>query len=392
MEPGGKMFTKIEQVFDNLFMKVRPVPAGMYQYQAPADAPLPYKWHLRVEADGTGMMVLNASTVLHLNQTAVEYAYYLAQDKKKAEIVQLVAERYDVEKAQAEKDLDEFMDKVTLLIGSEDLDPETYLDMERVMPHAKKLTAPLRIDCALTYRVSSGTEPAVAPNERVTRELSTEEWETVLDTVWRAGVPHVIFTGGEPTLRNDLPDLIAKTEQIGIVCGLLTDGRRLTDRKYLETLLTSGLDHIMLLADEASRDFWQALKLLMPADIAVTVHATLTKANQAGFSALLENLAAEKVTSLSLSAEDETLSKQLDEASRKTAELGMRLVWDLPVPYSALHPAALEEWEAGSRIPEGADKAWLYIEPDGDVLPAQGINRVMGNILRDPWSKIWKRR
>ena len=55
------MLNKIEQVFDNLFMKVCPVPAGMYQYQAPADAPLPYKWHLRVEADGTGMMVLNAS-------------------------------------------------------------------------------------------------------------------------------------------------------------------------------------------------------------------------------------------------------------------------------------------------------------------------------------------
>ena len=386
------MFAKIEQVFDNLFMKIRPVPAGMYQHQAPADAPLPYKWHLRVESDGTGILVLNASTVLHLNQTAVEYAYYLAQDKTKSEIIALVAERYDVERAQAEKDLDEFIDKVTILIGSEDLDPETYLEMERITPHVKKLTAPLRIDCALTYRVSSGTEPTVAPNERVTRELSTEEWIKVLETISNEGVPHVIFTGGEPTLRNDLPDLISKTEQIGVVCGLLTDGRRLTDRKYLESLLASGLDHIMLLADEGSQDFWQALRLLMPADIAVTVHATLAKSNQADFNSLLENIAAEKVASLSLSAEDETLAKQLDEASHKAAELGMRLVWDLPVPYSAYHPVAMEEREAGSRLPGGAGKAWLYIEPDGDVLPAQGVNRILGNILSDPWSKIWKKR
>ena len=385
------MFIKIEQVFDNLFMKVRPVPAGMYQYQAPADAPLPYKWHLRVENDGTGMMVLNASTVLHLNQTAIEYAYYLAQGKKKAEIIELVADRYDVDKAQAEKDLDEFIDKITVLVGSEDLDPETYLDMERVMPHTKKLTAPLRIDCALTYKVSSGTESIVAPNERVTRELSTEEWIKVLETISNVGVPHVVFTGGEPTLRNDLADLIGKTEQLGIVCGLLTDGIRLTDKKYLKSLLESGLDHIMLLADESSQDFWQALKLLMPADIAVTVHATLTKANQSGFNNLLEKLAAQKVTTLSLSAEDESLSKQLDEASHKAAELGMRLVWDLPVPYSACHPVALEEKEAGGRLPEGAGKTWLYIEPDGDVLPSQGVNRVLGNILSDPWSKIWKR-
>ncbi len=385
------MFTKIEQVFDNLFMKIRPVPAGMYQYQAPADAPLPYKWHLRVEADGTGIMVLNASTVLHLNQTAIEYAYYLAQGKEKAEIVGLVADRYDVDKAQAEKDLDTFIDKITVLVSSEDLDPETYLDMERVLPHSKKLTAPLRIDCALTYKVSSGTESIVAPNERVTRELSTDEWIKVLDTISNAGIPHVVFTGGEPTLRNDLADLIGKTEQVGIVCGLLTDGIRLTDKKYLKSLLESGLDHIMLLADESSQDFWQALKLLIPADITVTVHATLTKANQSGFSALLEKLAVQKVSTLSLSAEDESLSQQLDEASHKAAALGMRLVWDLPVPYSACHPVALEEKEAGVRLPEGAGKAWLYIEPDGDVLPSQGVNRVLGNILSDPWSKIWKR-
>jgi len=386
------MFNKIEQFFDNLFMAVQPVPAGIYQYQAPADAPLPYKWHLRIEADGTGLLVLNASTVLHINNTAAEYAYYLAQGKKKAEIVQRVVERYDVEKAQAEKDLDEFIEKVTLLIESEDLDPVTYLDMERVTPHTKKLSAPLRIDCALTYKVSPGTESAVAPIERVTRELTTREWETILESVWNAGIPHVVFTGGEPTLRADLPDLISKTEQIGLVSGILTDGLKLVDKKYLATLLNSGLDHIMLLANETSKDFWKALKLLMPADIAVTVHVTLTESNKAGFIAFLDKLAREGVTSISLSAEEESLSRQLEEASQKTAELGMRLVWDLPVPYSSSHPLALEQREAGNHIAEGAGKTWLYVEPDGDVLPAQGINRVMGNILRDPWSKIWKRR
>ena len=39
--------------------------------------------------------------------------------------------------------------------------------------------------------------------------------------------------------------------------------------------------------------------------------------------------------------------------------------------------------------PEGMGKAWLYVEPDGDVLPAQGVSRVLGNFLTDPWEKIW---
>jgi len=37
-----------------------------------------------------------------------------------------------------------------------------------------------------------------------------------------------------------------------------------------------------------------------------------------------------------------------------------------------------------------AGRAWLYIEPDGDVLPAQEINQVLGNFLTDSWQKIWK--
>ena len=38
----------------------------------------------------------------------------------------------------------------------------------------------------------------------------------------------------------------------------------------------------------------------------------------------------------------------------------------------------------------GAGRAWLYLEPDGDVLPTQGINQVLGNFLRDDWKQIWE--
>jgi hypothetical protein len=31
------------------------------------------------------------------------------------------------------------------------------------------------------------------------------------------------------------------------------------------------------------------------------------------------------------------------------------------------------------------------VEPDGDVLPAQGMaGQVLGNLLRDPWETIYK--
>ena len=40
--------------------------------------------------------------------------------------------------------------------------------------------------------------------------------------------------------------------------------------------------------------------------------------------------------------------------------------------------------------PEQVVRQHLYVEPDGDVLPAQGYNVVLGNLLRDSWETIWE--
>ena len=93
------------------------------------------------------------------------------------------------------------------------------------------------------------------------------------------------------------------------------------------------------------------------------------------------------VTKVSLSSVDSTLSKSLQTARDQIAERGLELVWNIPVPYSSLHPVALETGDAAI---EGAGKAWLYVEPDGDVRPTQGDPNVLGNLVSDPWKKIWK--
>jgi MoaA/NifB/PqqE/SkfB family radical SAM enzyme len=94
------------------------------------------------------------------------------------------------------------------------------------------------------------------------------------------------------------------------------------------------------------------------------------------------------VKSFSLTASNPGLQNSLIQARNQAASLGLSLVWDLPVPYSAFNPVALETQM--DDLPLGAGHTWLYIEPDGDVLPAQGINQVLGNILTDPWEKLWQ--
>jgi len=357
--------------------------------QATLDDEKPYRLHLRLRKDGSGTLVVNASTILHLNPTAAEYAYHFIKGTPHEEAAKEISSRYRISKGIALEDFQDFVGRIRALIETPDLDPVSFLDFERVAPHSGDLTAPVRLDCALTYRLPPETDAEYAPAKRVERELSTDEWRQILDIAWREGVPHVTFTGGEATLREDLPDLIAHAEKNGQVCGLLTDGLKLADRSYLHMLLNTGLDHLLFLLQPENEASWSALETIMPEDLFTTAHITVNEKSLQKMDETLQRLAALKVTSLSLGLADIALHDSMDEVRDKAANLSLQLAFDLPVPYSADHPVALET--AHDDVPSGAGKSWLYVEPDGDVLPAQGMaGQVLGNLLKDPWEAIYK--
>lgn len=385
--------TSIKDTFRRLFAPHEPIPTGVYPYQAPPDAPFPYRLHLRVDPDGSGILIVNASTVLHLNPTAAEYAYYLVKGNTSDEVASSITRRYhSVRREQVVADFSSLVERIQTMVQTPDLDPETYLDFERQTPYSGQLTAPYRLDCALTYRTSPGSASDAAPLDRVKRELSTDEWKKILDKAWDAGIPHIIFTGGEPTLREDLLELLAYCDLKGQVTGLLTDGLRLNDPTFLNDVIQPrvGLDHLMLIFQPERNESWEALKNLLAADLFVIVHLTITPENAQAAGEILNRLSQMGAKALSLSASSPDLQNTIQDLRNQAAQLSLPLVWDLPVPYSSTHPVALEisKHEEDNYV-QGAGKAWLYVEPDGDVLPAQGINSVLGNFLTDPWEQIW---
>jgi MoaA/NifB/PqqE/SkfB family radical SAM enzyme len=102
---------------------------------------------------------------------------------------------------------------------------------------------------------------------------------------------------------------------------------------------------------------------------------------------ILERLAKLNVQSLSLTFPNDSQHEIYDDLHNQAASLGLALKFDLPVPYSEHNPIAFETLP--DRNPPGAGNAWFYIEPDGDVLPAQGMaGNVLGNFLRDDWKTI----
>jgi MoaA/NifB/PqqE/SkfB family radical SAM enzyme len=390
------------------FAPVKPLSKEILHYQTPPDADEQYRLHLRVEGNGRGLLVVNAATVLHLNQTAAEYARLLIQGVNEEEAARTIAKRYRVSRAQAEDDYRRLREHILTLATTVDLDPVTYLDMERVEPFSAETSAPYRVDLALTYRLDEAGTLDPEARKRVDRELTTEEWQQALSQLWEVGVPHVCFTGGEPTLREDLVALVRHAEELGQVTGLLTDGRRLREQAYLDTLLLAGLDHLQITlashqpevhdAIVGQAGAWEkadaGLRKAVAGDIYVVVHIVVTPANADSVAETVAYLAELGVPAVALSsplraASEEAgqrLQSALEEAQDATHVHGLTLIWDLAAPYSHVNPVEME----ADLAPEQAVRQYLYVEPDGDVLPAQGYNVVLGNLLRDPWEATWE--
>ncbi len=389
------------------FTPYRPLAQEMLHYQTPPDAADQYRLHLRIEKDGRGLLVVNAATVLHLNQTAAEYARLLIQGLAEDDAVRAITRRYRVGAAQARADYRRLQEQIMTLATAVDVAPDAYLDA-RVEPFSVETSAPYRVDIALTYRLDeSGTLQGEA-RRRVERELTAAEWREVLNRLWQVGVPHVCFTGGEPTLRDDLVDLVRHAEGLGMVSGVLSDGRRLRDAAYLDALLRAGLDHLQVtmashLPEVHDRLVGQAgwweqavagLRNAISADLYVVVHLVITPENAATAVETVDYLGNLGVRAVALSsplasADEEQrapLQAALSAAQEAAQARDMAVIWNLAAPYSHANPIELEADLATQQV----TRPYLYLEPDGDVLPAQGCNVVLGNILGDAWEAIWQ--
>lgn len=380
------MKKKLDLLFERIFYTPKPLTAGIYSSMIDIEEK-PHRVHLRIENDGTGMLVLDASTVLHLNETATEIAYYMVSDLEDEEIIAQLVKRYQVSQPIAAQDVEDFEDRVETLLRTPDLDPETFLDMERVVRHSADTSTPFRLDCAITYQIPSGGADEYTPAKRVDRLLTTEEWKEIIRKAWDWGIPHLVFTGGEPTLRPDLGELVQYAEELGQVTGLITNGFRLTEKDYLKSLLESGLDHLMLIFQDNEELSWEAIKDSVQEDIHLSVHLTLSRSITENLSEIMDRLVSVGVQNISLSAPAPVNETVLATASRLAAEKGLRLIYDLPVPYSELNPVNFELEEDQTAL-KGAARSWVYVEPDGDVLPGQGYLNKLGNFLTDPWMVI----
>jgi radical SAM protein with 4Fe4S-binding SPASM domain len=269
------------------------------------------------------------------------------------------------------------------------------------------------MDLALTYRCNNDCAHCYNGRERTFPELDTDTWKIILGRLWDLGIPHIVFTGGEPTLRNDLPELIAHAESLGQIVGLNTNGRRLAHPAYVASLVDAGLDHVQITVESsdaaihnqmvgASTAFAQTIRGVQNAlasSLFVMTNTTMLRTNVKTLSETLDFLANLGVPTIGLNAliysgrgltvgsglRERELRSVLDMAVSKTDLGGQRLIWYTPTQYCEFDPTQHNLGVKGCT-------AALYsmcVEPNGDVLPCQSYYRALGNILVDPWDRIW---
>jgi radical SAM protein with 4Fe4S-binding SPASM domain len=291
---------------------------------------------------------------------------------------------------------------------------------DTILPFSKKdLSAPYRMDLAITYRCNNRCHHCYNPQNRQRQELDTDTWKAILDQLWQIGIPHIIFTGGEPTVRQDLPALVAHAEGNGQITGINTNGRLLKDKALVKSLVEAGLDHVQITLEShrpeihdamvgmqgAWEDTIQGLKNVLEMNLYVMTNTTLLESNSSSLADMLDFLADLGVKRVGLNSliysghglnvnsglPEEALPQLLSQAQEITARNGQKLTWYTPTQYCHFDPVLMDNEKLGVK---GCTAA-LYnmcIEPDGSVIPCQSYYHSLGNIREKPWEAIWNHR
>jgi radical SAM protein with 4Fe4S-binding SPASM domain len=286
---------------------------------------------------------------------------------------------------------------------------EIGLQMKEIK--STKWIAPARMDLALTYRCQLNCGKCYTGGSQEMEELSTEDWIKIYEILWKMGVPQVVFTGGEPTLRDDLIKLVSEADEF--VTGLVTNGVKLAE--LAEPLRDVSIDYIQVTIESSDPAIHNkmvgngnafektvaGIKKALSLDMEVVTNTTLTTKNASTFLDLirwgkeigLKHMACNTIIcsgrGIKYKAEEglsnEALKELLTDALELAGDLGIELQWYSPTCYLELNPIELGFGMKGCT----AAAHNMTVQPDGTVIPCQSWPETVGNILTDDWKNIW---
>ncbi len=244
-------------------------------------------------------------------------------------------------------------------------------------------------------------------------ELTTDDWKKIMDKLREACVPQITFTGGEPTMRDDLIELIEYGQWF--VTRLNTNGIKLTE-EYCHSLKAASIDSVQITFYSHDKEIHNKLvgadgydatlsgiKNALNLGISLSVNTPLCTLNEDYAETLkfLHELGVRYVTCSGLittgnAAKEESGSLQLDrEKISGILTEAVEYCHANEMEISFTSPGWVDEElfvRLGINTPTcGACLSNMAITPGGKVVPCQSwlSDEPLGDILNDDWADIW---
>ncbi len=365
-----------------------------------------------------GLLILRPNRVHNLNRTATAMlaSLYAGDAPDVHAVVRETAEQYGIPEGRAAGDLERLLASVAALLN-DDVCGAPAVRQTRFGSHAREL--PVLSEIALTYRCQNRCQFCYASSPdrgREVREMTTAGVKAIIDRIYdEARCPTVSFTGGEPTLRPDVPELVAYAKGKGMRVNLITNGLRCADATYVAALAEAGLDSAQVSLEGGSAAVHdaivahpgafalstQAVRTLRQAGIHTHTNTTICAGNRDQLEALVNyvrrdlgseylsmNMVIRTGTALAhprIGISYREIGPLLAQVQGWAKREGIRLVWYSPLPYCLFNPV---QAGLGSKSCAAAD-GLLSVSPAGDVLPCSSFEQGLGNLLSHSFRDVW---
>jgi len=279
---------------------------------------------------------------------------------------------------------------------------------------------PVLSEIALTYRCNLRCAFCYASCNCTRRDLLAEEMTTrqvklVIDKISEeAKVPSMSFTGGEPTLRADLPQLIRYARKKEMRVNLITNGTLCT-KKFVTRLVRAGLNSVQVSLEGPTPQLHDSvtgspgsfegtihgIKNFVAAGIHTHTNTTINRRNAAhcdGLLELIKNLGLDKFSMnviIPSGAGDDNydalyvhygeIGDIVRNIRKKALKLGLEFMWYSPTPLCMFNPIAEGLGNKACACCDGL----LSVSPSGDILPCSSYPESVGNLLTADFLTIW---
>lgn len=289
--------------------------------------------------------------------------------------------------------------------------------MQTISGAAPTIEPPLAILAELTHRCPLQCPYCSNPVRLsgASGELTTAEWQNVLTQAADIGALQVHFSGGEPTARQDLVDLVRHAVAVGLYTNLITSGVLLNQAR-MDTLADAGLDHVQISFQDvddvngdrvagmagAQRKKREVSAMVRRTGLPLTVNLVVHRQNLARLPAMLDmavGLGAARIEvahvqyyGWALANRDALLPSraQLDRATEAVEAARQRLAGAVVIDY------VVPDYYA--RLPKSCMGGWgrrfLTVTPTGLVLPCHAAESLPGfdfpSVRDQSLAEVWR--